>query len=131
DGLFLGTSGDYDAMIVDRMLPGLDGIAVIQALRAANVAAPILIPGALGQVDEGGVGLKSGADDYLTKPFAFSELVARLEALTRRRAPSAAETRLTVGDLEMDLLARSVQRARAGTQVRPREFRLLEYLMRH
>ena len=101
DGLFLGTSGDYDAMIVDRMLPGLDGIAVIQALRAANVTAPILILSALGQVDERVAGLKSGADDYLTKPFAFSELVARLEALTRRRAPSAAETRLTVGDLEM------------------------------
>jgi two-component system, OmpR family, response regulator len=131
DGLFLGTSGDYDAMIIDRMLPGLDGIAVIQALRAAKVTAPILILSALGQVDERVIGLKSGADDYLTKPFAFSELVARLEALTRRRAPSAAETRLVVGDLEMDLLSRSVKRAGHSVGLQPREFRLLEYLMRH
>jgi len=131
DGLFLGTSGDYDAMIVDRMLPGLDGIAVIQALRAANVAAPILILSALGQVDERVAGLKSGADDYLTKPFAFSELVARLEALTRRRAPTAAETRLAVGDLEMDLLSRTVKRAGQAIELQPREFRLLEVLMRN
>ena len=131
DGLFLGTSGDYDAMIIDSMLPGLDGIAVIQALRAAKVTAPILILSALGQVDERVIGLKSGADDYLTKPFAFSELIARLEALTRRRAPSAAETRLVVGDLEMDLLSRSVKRAGQTVGLQPREFRLLEYLMRH
>jgi len=131
DGLFLGTSGEYDAMIVDRMLPGLDGVSVIQALRAANVASPILILSALGQVDERVTGLRSGADDYLTKPFAFSELMARLEALTRRRAAPTAETRLVVGDLEMDLLARSVKRSGQAIDLQPREFRLLEYLMRH
>jgi two-component system OmpR family response regulator len=131
DGLFLATSGEYDAMIVDRMLPGLDGLAVIQALRAANVAAPILILSALSQVDERVAGLKAGADDYLAKPFAFSELMARLEALTRRRMPSAAATRLVVGDLEMDLLARTVKRAGRTIDLKPREFRLLEYLMRH
>ncbi len=131
DGLFLATSGEYDVMVVDRMLPGLDGIAVIQALRAAEVAAPILILSALNQVDERVAGLKAGADDYLTKPFAFSELSARLEALTRRRAPNAAETRLVIGDLEMDLLARTVKRAGRTIELQPREFRLLEYLMRH
>src|SRR5262249_12840535 len=131
DGLYLGTSGDYDAMIIDRMLPGLDGIAVIQALRAANVAAPILILSALGLVDERVVGLRSGADDYLARPFAFAERVARLEALTRRRVPSAVETRLAVGDLEMDLLSRAVKRAGQAIELQPREFRLLEYLMRH
>jgi two-component system OmpR family response regulator len=131
DGLFLGTSGEYDAMVVDRMLPGLDGVSVIQALRAANVASPILILSALGQVDERVTGLRSGADDYLTKPFAFSELMARLEALTRRRSAPAAETRLVVGDLEMDLLARSVKRSGQAIDLQPREFRLLEYLLRH
>ena len=131
DGLFLGTSGDYDAMIIDRMLPGLDGIAVIQALRAAKVTAPILILSALGQVDERVIGLKSGADDYLTKPFAFSELLARIEALLRRRSAPAVQTKLAVGDLEMDLLARQVRRAGQGIDLQPREFRLLEYLMRH
>jgi two-component system OmpR family response regulator len=132
DGLFLATSGQYDALVVDRMLPGLDGLSVIQALRAANVATPVLILSALGQVDERVTGLKAGADDYLTKPFAFSELLARLEALTRRRAAAAtAETRLAVGDLEMDLLARTVKRGGKVIELQPREFRLLEYLMRH
>jgi two-component system, OmpR family, response regulator len=131
DGLFLATGGEYDVMVVDRMLPGLDGLAVIQAARAANVSTPILILSALGQVDERVTGLKAGADDYLTKPFAFSELLARLEVLTRRKAPVAVETRLTVGDLEMDLLSRSVKRAGKTIDLQPREFRLLEYLMRH
>src|SRR5262245_49725326 len=121
DGLFLGTSGEYDAMVVDRMLPGLDGVSVIQALRAANVASPILILSALGQVDERVTGLRSGADDYLTKPFAFSELMARLEVLTRRKAPVAVETRLAVGDLEMDLLSRSVKRAGKARELQRRE----------
>ena len=131
DGLFLATSGDYDAMIVDRMLPGIDGVSVIQAIRAANVATPVLILSALNQVDERVAGLKAGADDYLTKPFAFSELLARLEALTRRRSAKAPETRLQVGDLEMDLLSRTVKRDSKVIDLQPREFRLLEYLMRH
>jgi two-component system OmpR family response regulator len=131
DGLFLATSGDYDAMVVDRMLPGIDGVSVIQAMRAANVATPALILSALGQVDERVAGLKAGADDYLTKPFAFSELLARLEAVTRRRAAKAPETKLEVGDLEMDLLARTVRRGGRSIDLQPREFRLLEHLMRH
>ncbi len=131
DGLFLATSGEYDAMVIDRMLPGLDGISVIQALRAANVATPVLILSALSQVDERVTGLKAGADDYLAKPFAFSELLARLDALTRRRSATPADTRLVVGDLEMDLLARAVKRAGKPVELQPREFRLLEYLMRH
>jgi two-component system OmpR family response regulator len=132
DGLFMATGGGYDALIVDRMLPGLDGIAVIGALRAAKIAAPVLILSALGQVDDRVRGLRAGADDYLTKPFAFSELLARIEALLRRRqSEQTAETRLVVGDLEMDLLARAVKRAGRQIDLQPREFRLLEYLMRH
>ncbi|WP_119458955.1 response regulator transcription factor [Rhodospirillaceae bacterium SYSU D60014] len=131
DGLFLATSGDYDAAIVDRMLPALDGLSLIQALRAANIQTPILILSALGQVDDRVSGLRAGGDDYLTKPFAFSELLARVESLLRRRGGSGPETRLTVGDLEMDLLARTVRRGGTLIELQPREFRLLEYLMRH
>ena len=131
DGLFMATSGNFDAMIVDRMLPGLDGISVIQALRAAKIATPVLILSALGQVDDRVNGLRAGADDYLTKPFAFSELLARIEALLRRRSEQKAETHLNVGDLEMDLLARTVKRSGKPIDLQPREFRLLEYLMRH
>ena len=131
DGLFMATSGNFDIMIVDRMLPGLDGISVIQALRAAKIATPVLILSALGQVDDRVNGLRAGADDYLTKPFAFSELLARLEALLRRRSEQKAETHLHVGDLEMDLLARTVKRTGQQVDLQPREFRLLEYLMRH
>ncbi len=131
DGLFLATSGNFDALVIDRMLPGLDGISVIQALRAAKITTPVLILSALGQVDDRVNGLRAGADDYLTKPFAFSELLARLEALLRRRSEQKAETHLKVGDLEMDLLARTVKRAGKAVDLQPREFRLLEYLMRH
>lgn len=131
DGLFLATSGNFDALVIDRMLPGLDGISVIQALRAAKITTPVLILSALGQVDDRVSGLRAGADDYLTKPFAFSELLARLEALLRRRSEQKAETHLNVGDLEMDLLARTVKRAGKAVDLQPREFRLLEYLMRH
>jgi two-component system OmpR family response regulator len=131
DGLFLATSNDFDAIVVDRMLPGLDGLSLIQALRAARVATPVLILSALGQVDDRVQGLRAGGDDYLTKPFAFSELLARLEALLRRRSGPAVVTRLSVGDLEMDLLSRSVKRAGQAVELQPREFRLLEYLMRH
>jgi len=131
DGLFLATSSDFDAVVVDRMLPGLDGLSLIQALRAARVATPVLILSALGQVDDRVQGLRAGGDDYLTKPFAFSELLARIEALLRRRSGPAVVTKLAVGDLEMDLLGRSVRRAGRAVDLQPREFRLLEYLMRH
>jgi two-component system OmpR family response regulator len=131
DGLFLATSGSFDAIIMDRMLPGLDGLAVIQAMRAANITTPVLILSALGQVDDRVKGLRAGGDDYLTKPFAFSELQARIEALLRRRDVQSVETKLTVGDLELDLLTRQVRRAGKPIDLQPRELRLLEYLMRH
>jgi two-component system OmpR family response regulator len=131
DGLFLASSGDFDIIIVDRMLPQLDGLSLIQALRAAKVQTPVLILSALGQVDDRVSGLKAGGDDYVVKPFAFSELLARVEALLRRRAADAPVTRLQVGDLEMDLLSRSVKRGGRPIDLQPREFKLLEYLMRH
>jgi two-component system OmpR family response regulator len=131
DGLFLATSGSFDAIIMDRMLPGLDGLAVLQALRAAKIGTPVLILSALGQVDDRVKGLKAGGDDYLSKPFAFSELLARIEALMRRRDAQSVETRLSVGDLEVDLLTRQVRRGGKPIELQPREFRLLEYLMRH
>mgnify|MGYP001585990727 CR=1 FL=1 len=131
EGLFLATSEKYDAMIVDRMLPGMDGLAIVQSLRAQDNATPVLILSALGQVDDRVRGLQAGGDDYLTKPYAFSELLARLQALLRRRKPDAADTKLKVGDLELDLLARTARRAGKPIELLPREFRLLEFLMRH
>jgi len=131
DGLHLATSGGYDAMVVDRMLPGLDGLAVVRALRAAEIMSPVLILSALAHVDERVKGLRAGGDDYLTKPFAFSELHARLEALLRRPRAISQQTELTVGDLTMDLLARKVTRAGQPIELRPQEYKLLEYLMRH
>jgi two-component system, OmpR family, response regulator len=127
-GLDIARRENFDAMIIDRMLPGLDGLSIIAALRAANNQTPVLVLSALGDVDERVKGLRAGCDDYLSKPFAFSELLARLEALTRR---VSAETRLQIGDLEMDLLARTVTRSGQAIELLPREFRLLEYLMRH
>jgi len=131
DGLFLATTGRFDAIVLDRMLPQLDGLSVLQAIRAAKVDTPVLILSALGQVDDRVKGLKAGGDDYLTKPFAFSELLARLEALMRRRSGPQTETMLRVADLEMDLLKRDVTRAGRSIDLQPREFLLLEYLMRH
>jgi two-component system OmpR family response regulator len=133
EGLFLATSERYGVIIVDRMLPSLDGLSIVRALRAAGDQTPALILSALGEVDDRVLGLRAGGDDYLTKPFAFSELLARLEALLRRRAQPAEQptTELRVGDLEMDLLTRSVKRADRAIDLQPREFRLLEYLMRH
>lgn len=131
DGLVQAASGDYDALIVDRMLPGLDGLGVVRTLRASGNQTPVLFLSALGEVDDRVEGLRVGGDDYLVKPFAFSELHARLEALLRRRAGDVPETRLRVADLEMDLLKREVVRAGRPIQLQPREFRLLEYLMRH
>ena len=130
-GLFLATSEDYDAMIVDRMLPNVDGLTIVQTLRASNKNVPVLFLSALGEVGDRVEGLEAGGDDYLTKPFAFSELKARIEALLRRQASEAPITTLKVGDLEMDLLGRSVSRAGQEIELQPREFRLLEYLMRH
>jgi two-component system OmpR family response regulator len=127
-GLEIARRESFDAMIIDRMLPGIDGLSIIAALRAAKNQTPVLVLSALGDVDERVKGLRAGCDDYLGKPFAFSELIARLEALTRR---TSAETRLQVGDLEIDLLSRSVTRATQPIELLPREFRLLEYLMRH
>jgi two-component system OmpR family response regulator len=121
----------FDVLIVDRMLPGLDGLAAIRAAREAGVTAPALMLTALGGVDDRVSGLEAGADDYLVKPFAFAELVARIGALTRRPAVAAPRTRLVVGDLEMDLLERSVTRAGRPIELQPREFGLLEYLMKN
>ena len=132
DGLFRATEDGYDLILLDRMLPGLDGLSVVAALRAAGVQTPVLILSALGQVDDRVKGLRAGGDDYLTKPFAFAELLARVEALLRRKsAPPLEVTRLAVGDLEMDLLRREVRRAGRPIELKPREFRLLEYLLRH
>lgn len=132
DGLFMATTETYDAMVLDRMLPGgIDGLAIIEALRKTGNKTPILILSALADVDDRIRGLRAGGDDYLTKPFAFGELAARLDALVRRAQPVAAATTLTVGDLRMDLLAREVARAGKPIDLQPREFKLLEYLMRH
>jgi two-component system OmpR family response regulator len=131
EGLFMATDGAYDIMIVDRMLPRMDGLAIIRAARDAGVATPVLVLSALDRVDERVRGLKAGGDDYLPKPFAFAELLARVEALLRRPPPTQAVTSLTVGDLTMDLLARAVTRAGQRIDLQPREFKLLEYLMRH
>jgi two-component system, OmpR family, response regulator len=131
DGLFMATTERYDAVVMDRMLPGLDGLSIIERMRAAGNKTPVLILSALGEVDQRVRGLRAGGDDYLAKPFAFSELLARLEALERRGSTNAPQTRLVVADLEMDLLAREVKRAGKPIDLLPREFRLLEYLMRH
>ncbi|MDH3228700.1 MAG: winged helix-turn-helix domain-containing protein [Alphaproteobacteria bacterium] len=131
DGLHLATTSDYDALILDRMLPGLDGLSVVRALRAAEKTVPVLILSALAHVDERVKGLRAGGDDYLTKPFAFSELHARLEALMRRPQAIVRTTELRVDDLTLDLLSRKVTRAGHPIDLRPREYKLLEYLMRH
>ena len=132
DGLFLAASETFDTIILDRMLPGgIDGIRLLETLRSQNNATPVLVLSALSQVDDRVAGLKAGGDDYLTKPFAFSELLARVEALTRRGKSDGPQTKLVVGDLEMDLLSRMVRRGGQKIDLQPREFRLLEYLMRH
>ncbi|KAB7741568.1 response regulator [Parvibaculum sedimenti] len=131
EGLTLGLSSPYDVMIVDRMLPKRDGLSVVTTLRAEGVTTPVLILSALGEVDDRIMGLKAGGDDYLTKPYAFAELLARIEVLVRRSNPDQVRTRLQVSDLEVDLLARKVVRAGQEIDLQPREFRLLEYLMKH
>jgi len=131
EGLFLASSGDHDAIILDRMLPGMDGLAVLGGLRAAEIRTPALILSALGSVDDRVKGLRAGGDDYLVKPFDFRELLARLEALLRRGAGPMTATKLRIADLELDLLTRTVKRSGKTIDVLPREFRLLEYLMRN
>ena len=131
EGLFMAMENSYEAMVVDRMLPGLDGLSIIKTLRASGQETPVLILSALGEIDDRVEGLRSGGDDYLVKPFAFSELLARMEALLRRNRPATVETVLRVADLEMDLLARTVKRAGRPLTLQPREYRLLEYLMQH
>ncbi|MCE2509972.1 MAG: response regulator transcription factor [Alphaproteobacteria bacterium] len=131
EGLFLAATGDFDLLIIDRMLPNTDGITIVKLLREQGVNSRVLLLSALGQVDDRVTGLKAGADDYLAKPYAFSELLARIEALLRREGPEEEQTRLHIGDLEMDLIGRTVKRAGQAIDLKPREFRLLEYLMRH
>jgi two-component system OmpR family response regulator len=132
DGLFLAASEKFDAIVLDRMLPGgIDGLRLVETLRAQNDKTPVLFLSALAQVDERVKGLKAGGDDYLTKPFAFAELLARVEVLARRSKGEGPTTKLIVGDLEMDLLSRGVKRDGQKIDLQPREFRLLEFLMRH
>lgn len=131
DGLHLALQGNYDVLIVDRMLPKRDGLSLIQTLRAQGMQTPVLILSALGDVDHRVEGLRAGGDDYLVKPYAFSELLARLQALLRRTQPAQEYTTLKVRDLEMDLLKRRVTRGGTVIPLQPREFNLLEYLMRH
>ncbi|HMM65518.1 MAG TPA: response regulator transcription factor [Dokdonella sp.] len=132
DGLHRALHEAYDVIVLDRMLPGVDGIEVVRRMRANGNRTPVLMLSSLAEVEQRVEGLRSGADDYLAKPFAFVEVLARLEALLRRQSGNAEEvTRLRVADLEMDLLKRSVRRAGQLLELQPREFRLLEYLMRH
>ncbi len=131
DGLQMSLAHEYDLLIVDRMMPEMDGLDMVRRLRAADVAVPILFLSALGQVGDRVAGLKAGGDDYLTKPYAFSELLARVEVLLRRNAtPNTTETKLSVGPLELDLLSREVRRDGKLIDLHPREFKLLEVLMR-
>ena len=130
-GFTMADSGDYDVMIVDRMLPRRDGLSVIAGLRARGDTTPALILSALGEVDDRVTGLRAGGDDYLTKPYAFSELLARIEVLNRRASSREADTVYRAGDLELDRLSHTVRRAAREITLQPREFRLLEYLMRH
>ncbi len=131
EGLALALDGQYDVLIVDRMLPKLDGLTVISTLRGKGLETPVLILSALGQVDDRVKGLRVGGDDYLPKPYSFSELLARVEALARRRGGRGEETVYRVGDLELDRLSHRVNRGPEEIVLQPREFRLLEYLMRH
>lgn len=131
DGLFHAVNETYDALIVDRMLPGVPGLTIVETLRSAGRTTPVMFLTGLGDVDERIRGLRAGGDDYLTKPFAIGELLARLDALLRRAAPLAASTKLQVADLIVDRLARSATRGGQPIELQPQEYRLLEYLMRH
>lgn len=130
-GLYMALENQYDIIIMDRMLPKLDGLSIIKTIRAAANQTPIIILSALGEVNDRVLGLKAGGDDYLVKPFAFAELLARLDVLVRRSDVKAVETILKLADLELDQMSHSVKRAGEKIDLQPREFRLLEYLMRH
>ncbi len=130
EGLNMALDSNFDVLIVDRMLPKIEGLTLIQELRKEGNVTPILVLSALGEVDERVKGLKFGADDYLSKPFSFSELLARIEALSRRTQPESSSTSLEVGDLSIDLLSREVHREGQKIELQPREYRLLEFLMR-
>ena len=131
DGLFLAAGEAYDVMIVDRMLPGLDGLSVVKTIRGAGVKTPVLFLTTMSGVGDRVAGLEAGGDDYLMKPFAFAELLARVNALARRPPMTQVDTVLRVADLEMDLISRKARRAGQEIALQPREFRLLEYLMRN
>ncbi|MBC6980958.1 response regulator transcription factor [Caulobacter sp. 17J80-11] len=131
EGLLAARAGDYDVYVVDRMMPRLDGLAMVETLRKDGDQTPVLFLSALGEIEDRVTGLKAGGDDYLVKPYAFAELVARVEALARRRETGSVQTVLKVGDLEMDLIGRRVTRAGQEIDLQPREFQLLEFLMRH
>jgi two-component system OmpR family response regulator len=134
DGLFKASDGSFDAIILDQMLPGMDGLAVLSALRAAGITTPVVMLSALASLDDRVRGLQAGSDDYLVKPFAFAELLARVEAVRRRVGSAKGEipvTKLAYDDLEIDLLLRRVTRSGRKIDLQPREFRLLEFLLRH
>jgi two-component system, OmpR family, response regulator len=131
DGLARATGGGHDVLIIDRMLPGVDGLAIVKSIRAAGTKAPVLLLTTLGGVNDRVEGLEAGADDYLTKPFAFTELLARVNALSRRLPMADEPTVLRVGDLEMNLLKRTVTRAGKVIDLQPQEFKLLEYMLRN
>ncbi len=130
-GLIEAQKGGFDVLIVDRMMPRLDGVGMVETLRGMGDQTPVLFLSALGEVEDRVTGLKAGADDYLVKPYAFAELTARVEALARRRETGGVQTVLKVGDLEMNLIARTVHRGETEIDLQPREFQLLEFLMRH
>jgi two-component system, OmpR family, response regulator len=130
-GLLESQKGGYDVYVVDRMMPRLDGVGMVETIRKGGDQTPVLFLSALGEVEDRVTGLKAGADDYLVKPYALAELVARVEALARRRETGGVQTVLKVGDLEMNLIARTVNRAGQDIDLQPREFQLLEYLMRN
>jgi len=131
DGLFMALEEEYDIIILDRMLPGLDGLSILKTLRSAGRQTPVIILSALGEVDDRVQGLKAGGDDYLVKPFAFAELLARIEALLRRGDVKPDDSQLQVGDLQLDRLTHRVRRAGKSIDLQPREYQILEYLMRH
>lgn len=131
DGLYLATGESFDAIILDRLLPQMDGLTVLTALRATGASVPVLILSALSQVDDRIKGLRAGSDDYLVKPFALSELLARLEVITRRSQPVEANNELRIADLVLNRLSRQVYRAGEEIVLKPQEYRVLEYLMRH
>lgn len=131
DGLFMAVSEHYDLLIVDRMLPQMDGLSVITTLRASGKRTPAIILSALGQIDDRVQGLRAGGDDYIVKPFAFSELLARIEAVARRTTAGMESSVLRIADLELDRMAHSARRAGKPLELKPQEYRLLEYLLRH